>query len=150
MTQTEHPALAATLHAFAALAAGDAGPADALMADDIVNINDIGAGPWRENRGKDAVWAFFGAFVELFEGEFHQDLVDARMWGEDRVVLFVHEHGTARGVPFDNRAVYVLDVVDGQWAALRTFDLDPARCEGFWVRVGTSVASHAGAASSTT
>jgi ketosteroid isomerase-like protein len=117
MTQTEHPALADVRHAFAAMAAGDVEPVDALMADDILNINDVGAGPWRKNRGKDAVWAFYAAFVEVFGGDFHQDLVDARMWGEDRIVLFAHEHGTAKGVRFDTRAIYELDLRDGKWAA---------------------------------
>jgi hypothetical protein len=47
--------------------------------------------------------------------------VDALMWGEDRIVLFVHEHGTfvhehgtVKGVRFDNRAIYELDLRDGK------------------------------------
>jgi hypothetical protein len=71
LPRTEHPALADVRYAFAAMAAGGMGPVDTLMADAIVNINDVGAGPWRVNRGKDAGWAFYAAFVEVFGGDFH-------------------------------------------------------------------------------
>ena len=84
--------------AFAALAAGDIEPCLAHMRDDFLNVNDIGAGPWRENRGRKATMRFWGEWMELFDNTFRQEILDGIGY-DDRVVLIIHETGTAQGRP---------------------------------------------------
>ena len=121
--------------AHAALVAGDVGPTWGLMRDDFVNLNDIGAGPWRENRGRDAMMRFWGEWAELFEGTFRQEILEAIGY-DDRVVLVVHETGTVQGHEFDNRAIYLLEIDgDGRWTALRTMDMDHEKIRRFWAAV---------------
>jgi ketosteroid isomerase-like protein len=133
-TTTEHPRLVSTREAFEALKAGDLEPILAQTADDVVMVNDLGAGPWRELHGKEAVLEFWFAFAGMFEGTFSQDVLGGWGW-DDGVVLVIHEHGTANGVAFDNRALYVLTAgPDGRWREFRTLDMDRAHLEQFWTR----------------
>jgi ketosteroid isomerase-like protein len=132
---SEHPNVAVVGETLGTLARGDAGPVYARMREDFAMRNDVGAGPWREIDGRDAVMAFWTRWAEWFAGTFRQDVTDAIGW-DDRVVLFVHETGTVSGEPFDNRAIYVLDIdADGGWTGLRTLDMDPQNCARFWSRV---------------
>lgn len=129
---TDHPNLVRLRDAMAALAGGDVEPTLALMREDVVMVNDIGAGPWRELRGRDAVLGFWWAFGGFFAGTFRQDVLAG--WGfDDGVVLLVHERGEVDGAVFDNRAIYqaLLDP-DGRMTELRTMDLDRAAVEEFW------------------
>ena len=72
----EHPNATFARNLYAALAAGDVATAFDALADDLVLVNDIGAGPWRELRGKQAVLEFWGRWMELFDGTFRQDVMD--------------------------------------------------------------------------
>ncbi len=131
----DHPNAVRTREIFAAAAAGDFEPMIACLADDIVNVNDVGAGPWRENHGKQAVLDFYFAFMTLFEGTFRQDVLDVHGF-DDRVVMIVHETGTAQGQTYDNRAVYLLDVDgNGRYSSLRTVDMDYEGIERFWASI---------------
>jgi ketosteroid isomerase-like protein len=133
-TTTEHPNLVRTREAFEALKVGDLEPIMTQTADDIVMVNDLGAGPWRELHGKDAVLGFWYAFAGMFAGTFSQDILGGWGW-DDGVLLLIHEHGSANGVAFDNRAVYMLLAgPDGRWSQLRTMDMDRAHLEQFWTR----------------
>lgn len=129
---TDHPNLGRFRRALEALAQGDVDPTVALLHEDVVMVNDVGAGPWRELRGRDAVLGFWFAFGALFAGTFTQDVLAG--WGfDDAIVLLVHERGTARGAEFDNRAVYLLLLdSDGRCTELRTTDVDRAGIERFW------------------
>src|SRR6476469_1488439 len=110
----EHPNATFARNLYAALAAGDLATAFDALSDDLVLINDIGAGPWRELYGKQAVLEFWGRWMELFDGTFRQEVLDVIGY-DDRIVIVVHETGTAQGQAFDNRAIYLVGVVDGKW-----------------------------------
>lgn len=120
---------------FAAMAEGDAAPAFEAVHEDFHNVNDVGAGPWREVHGRDAFFDFFGRFVAFFDGTFQQKVMEVIGY-DDRVVLIVHETGTVRGHRFDNRAIYLIEIAGGKWTALRTMDMDHANVERFWAAVG--------------
>jgi ketosteroid isomerase-like protein len=131
----EHPNVTRAREAMSALAAGDTEPVFARMRDDIVNLNDIGAGPWREQHGKEAMMRFWAEWMDLFDGTFRQDILDAIGY-DDRVVLIIHETGTAQNQAFDNRAIYLLEVDNnGMWTALRTMDMDQNNIHRFWAAV---------------
>jgi ketosteroid isomerase-like protein len=51
---------------------------------------------------------------------------------DDRVVITIHETGTAEGQTYDNRAIYLLDVGGGKWTSLRTMDMDHDKINRFW------------------
>ncbi len=130
-----HPNADMFLNDFAALAAGELAPVFDRMTDDFVMVNDEGAGPWRELHGKAAVLDFWTRWSELFDGTFRQDVTD--VFGEDdRVVVFIHEHGTAAGQPYDNRAIYLMRIRDGRYIDLRTMDTDRENVQRFWAAVG--------------
>jgi uncharacterized protein len=120
---------------FAALSAGDIEPVFARMIDDFVMINDEGAGPWRELHGKTAVLDFWTRWMELFDNTFRQDITDV-FAEDDRVVLFIREHGAARGQHYDNRAIYLMRIRDGRYTELRTLDTDRENITRFWTAVG--------------
>jgi len=128
----KHPNLTRVRDAFDALASGDIEPAFAMMGDDFLNENDIGAGPWRENRGKEGMLRFWTGWMELFDGSFGQEFLDGIGY-DDRVVVIMHETGTARDQAFDNRAIYLFELDgSGRWSALRTFDMDREKIRRFW------------------
>jgi len=130
----KHPNATFARNIYAALADGDVATAFDALSDDLVLLNDIGAGPWRELRGKQAVLEFWGRWMELFDGTFRQEVLDVLGY-DDRIVLVVHETGTAQGQPFDNRAIYLVGIVDGKWASLRTMDMDHDKIHAFWSAV---------------
>lgn len=130
----EHPNATHVRSVFTAIAAGDIVPAYDAVHEDIHNVNDIGAGPWRETRGREAFFDFFAQFGALFDGTFRQDVLEVIGY-DDRVVVVVHETGTAQGNRFDNRAIYLIEIVDGRWTALRTMDMDHDDIERFWAAV---------------
>jgi ketosteroid isomerase-like protein len=66
----EHPNATFARNLYTALAAGDVATVFDALADDLVMINDIGAGPWRELYGKQAVLEFWGRWMDLFDGTF--------------------------------------------------------------------------------
>jgi hypothetical protein len=129
-----HPTAAHTREVYAAATAGDMAPALEIMLDEFAIHNDVGAGPWHEVQGKAAVLAFWTRWMELFDGTFRQEITDAIGY-DDRVVLLVHETGTAKGAVFDNRAIYLLELQNGRWASMRTIDMDPQGCIDFWTKV---------------
>jgi ketosteroid isomerase-like protein len=130
----EHANATAARNLYAALAAGDLATVFATIDDDILMLNDIGAGPWREVRGKPAVLEFWGRWMELFDNTFRQEVTDV-IGFDDRVVLLIHETGTAQGQTFENRAIYLSEIVDGKWVSLRTMDMDPDKINAFWSAV---------------
>jgi ketosteroid isomerase-like protein len=130
----EHPNVSLVLSTVDAIMAGDfATVVDALRAD-FVNINDIGAGPWREAHSRDEFLTLFGEFAAVFEGTFRLDVIDALGY-DDHVILVLHETGSAQGNNFDNRAIYLIRLVDGKWASLRTLDMDRDSIQRFWADV---------------
>jgi uncharacterized protein len=131
----EHPNAVEFRKVMDALASGDLAPIHAATHEDFVNVNDIGAGPWRESHGREAFFDFFGRFAEYLEGTFRQELMDVIGY-DDHVVAVVHETATRQGHVFDNRAVYVCRIVDGTWRSLRTLDMDLEAITAFWDAVG--------------
>jgi ketosteroid isomerase-like protein len=131
----EHPNATEFRKVLDAIARGDVEMMYAATHEDFVNINDIGAGPWREVHGRDAFFAFFGQFVEYLEGTFRQELMDVIGY-DDHVVAIVHETGSRQGHPFDNRAIYLCEIVDGIWMSMRTMDMDHDNINRFWAAVG--------------
>ena len=97
----EHPNATFARNLYAALAAGDLATAFDALADDLVLINDVGAGPWRELHGKQAVLEFWGQWMELFDGTFRQEVMYVLGY-DDRIVLVIHETGTAQGQAFEH------------------------------------------------
>jgi ketosteroid isomerase-like protein len=135
---TEHPNVTAAVEAFTALLQGDAGPAEALMTEDFVMENhDNGAGEWHLIEGRDAFFRFLGTWFEFFGGTFAQE-PHGIYGGEDHVVMLVHETGRRGDAVFDNEAVYVIDVHDGRWTRLQTYDRDREANAAFWTQVGVS------------
>jgi ketosteroid isomerase-like protein len=142
MDSREHPNAIAFRGLIDAIARGDVAALHAALHEDFVNLNDIGAGPWRECYGRDAFFSSFGQFVEYLEGTFAQEIMDVLGY-DDHVVAIVHETATRRGHVFDNRAVYLLKIVDGTWRSLRTMDMDHDNIIRFWEAVGMpAVARH--------
>jgi ketosteroid isomerase-like protein len=135
MDSREHPNAIAFRELMDVVARGDVATMYPAVHEDFVNLNDIGAGPWRECYGRDAFFAFFGQFVEYLEGTFAQEVVDALGY-DDHVVAIIHETATRGGHVFDNRAVYLLEIVDGTWRSLRTMDMDHDNINRFWAAVG--------------
>lgn len=72
--------------------------------------------------------------MELFDGTFRQDVLDVVGY-DDRIVIIIHETGTAQGQPFDNRAIYLVGIEDGKWSSLRTTDMDHDTISTFWAAV---------------
>ena len=140
VTVAEHPNVTAVIAAFTALAQGDVGPSDALMTDDFTMINhDNGAGDWHVLEGRDAFFAFLGGWFTFFEGTFAQEPLGI-YGGEDHVVLLVHETGRVGEAVFDNHAVYVIEVRDGRWTRMETYDRDREANARFWAQVGVTAA----------
>jgi hypothetical protein len=65
---------------------------------------------------------------------FRQDVLDVLGY-DDRIVLVIHETGTAQGQAFDNRAIYRVGIVDGKWASLPTMDMGHDKINAFWAAV---------------
>ena len=100
--------------------------------DDFVWINDIGAGPFREVRGKDAALAMQMWWFEFFDGTFRHELIDICA-SDDRVIEVLREVGEKDGHVFDNLALYVYEIgADGRYSSLRTFDRDRENIDAFW------------------
>ncbi|MFC5948033.1 nuclear transport factor 2 family protein [Pseudonocardia lutea] len=144
MDRRDHPNARRIRAIFDAIAAGDLTGAYEATHEDIVNSNDIGAGPWREQRGREVFYAFFADFCALFdERPFGQEVLDALGW-DDRVLAVVRETGVAQGQVFDNRAIYLFDLdEDGRWTALRTLDMDQDALRAFWAAVTVPAAASA-------
>jgi ketosteroid isomerase-like protein len=134
----EHPHATEFRKVMAAAAEGDVATMYANTHEDFFALNDIGAGPWREVYGREAFFAFFGQFVEYLEGTFRQDILDVIGY-DDHVVAIVHETGTRQGHVFDNRAIYLFEIVDGRWASMRSMDMDHDKINAFWDAVGMPV-----------
>jgi ketosteroid isomerase-like protein len=130
----QHPNAKLVVDSLAAVAAGDLDGFVPLLREDFHNVNDIGAGPWRESNGRDEFLAFFGAFSAVLEGTFRQEIMDVIGY-DDNVVLVVHETGEAQGQTFDNRAIYLVGVEDGMLTSLRTMDMDHDNIRRFWANV---------------
>ena len=115
---------------------GDFEPFDRQIRDDVIWINDIGAGPWRRLEGKAAVGAMFDAWGELFDGGFRHDVIDVCA-SDHNVIMILHEVGDARGHRFDNLALYRIELDgEGRAAAITTFDRDREAINDFWAAVG--------------
>jgi ketosteroid isomerase-like protein len=139
---TEHPHVTVTRSAFLAAQQGDVGPFDAMLPADFTMINHDNGVPAELHviEGKDAFFGFYGQWLTFFGGTFHQDL-EAVYGDAKRVVVLVHETGRRGDAVYDNHAVYLIAVRDGQWARLETFDRDAN--ERFWAAVGGPEALHA-------
>ena len=114
----------------------DLGPMLDWLRDDVVWTNDIGAGPFHRFDGKEAVVALWVRWNELFDGGFHQELVDVCA-SDDNVVAILHEVGSARGHQFDNLALYRYELdTSGQISEVRTYDRDRDAVSRFWDAIG--------------
>ena len=106
---------------------------EAMLAD-VVWVNDIGAGPPRELRGRDQVRALLLWWFDFFDGNCRHELIDVCA-SDDRVIEVLHEIGEKDGRVFDNVALYVFEVdpqVPDRFARVRTYDRDRANVEEFW------------------
>jgi ketosteroid isomerase-like protein len=133
----EHPNAARFRLAFEALwQRGDLAPTHALLREDVHWVNDIGAGPWRDLHGKQAVLEMLAGWMALFDGGFEHQLID--ICASDRnVIEILREVGTARGQLFDNLALYRFELdVDGAVAQVRTYDRDRDSIDAFWAAIG--------------
>jgi hypothetical protein len=104
------------------------------MSADVVWVNDIGAGPLRELRGRDQVRALLLWWFDFFDGNCRHELIDVCA-SDDRVIEVLHEIGEKDGRVFDNVALYVFEVdpqVPDRFARVRTYDRDRANVEEFW------------------
>ncbi len=133
----EHPNATRARLAFEALwQGGDLAPSLALLHDDVHWVNDIGAGPWHEVRGKQGFRELFSGWMSLFDGGFEQQLIDTCA-SDSNVVQILREVGTARGQVFDNLALYRFEFdVDGLATEVRTYDRDREAVAAFWEAVG--------------
>jgi ketosteroid isomerase-like protein len=114
----------------------DLEPTLALLADDVVWINDIGAGPWHEFHGKQGVLDLFTGWMAFFDGGFEHRLIDICA-SDHTVIEILHEVGTARGQRFDNLAYYHFELDDkGLISHVHTVDRDRENIEAFWAAVG--------------
>jgi ketosteroid isomerase-like protein len=137
-TVTEHPNTTALLEAFAALAQGDTGPTAALLTEDFVMVNhDNGAGDRHLVEGRDAFLDFLASWAAFLEGTWTQEPMGI-FGDDDHLVMLVRETGRRGDAVFDNRAVYVIEVHDGRWTRLDTYDRDREANAAFWARVGLS------------
>jgi ketosteroid isomerase-like protein len=135
---TEHPNVTALLEALAALGAGDIGPTTALLTEDFVMVNhDNGAGDRHLVEGRDAFLGFLASWAEFLEGTWAQRPLGI-FGDDDHLVMLVHETGRRGDAVFDNRAVYVIEVHDGRWTRLDTYDRDREANAAFWAQVGLS------------
>ena len=134
-TMPEHPLATRTRRDFHSLwDDGDFQPALDTLADDVVWVNDIGAGPLRELRGKDEVIAMQLWWFDFFAANFRHELIDVCA-SDDRVIQVLREIGEKDGQVFDNVALYVFEVdarAPNQFRAVRTFDRDRDNIEQFW------------------
>jgi ketosteroid isomerase-like protein len=130
----EHPNIKLVLSTVDAVLAGDFATVVDALRPDFVNLNDIGAGPWREAHSRDEFLTLFGEFAGVFDGTFNLQILDALGY-DDHVVLVFHETGIAQGNSFDNRAIYLIGLIDGKWASLRTMDMDIDNIQRFWAAV---------------
>lgn len=132
----EHPNATRIRTSWLAAMSGDPVAAGELATDDVVWINDIGAGPWRRLDGLQACGEFALAWQELFDFTWTYDVLDA--CGSDQsVVLVMREHGIARGHHFDNHTLYhfTLDS-DGKVTHIQTYDRDRDAITAFWEAIG--------------
>jgi ketosteroid isomerase-like protein len=114
---------------------GDIEPTLQLMRDDVVWINDIGAGPFHRGDGKESLLALVTEWMALFDGTFTQELVDICA-SDHNVVEILHETGTAQGQRFDNLALYRYELDDnGLVTRVRTYDRDRQAIDEFWANV---------------
>jgi len=114
---------------------GDIEPTLQLMRDDVVWINDIGAGPFHRGDGKESLLALVTEWMALFDGTFTQELVDICA-SDHNVVEILHETGTAQGQRFDNLALYRYELDDnGLVTHVRTYDRDRQAIDEFWANV---------------
>lgn len=131
----EHPNAARAREAFHAFwDDGDLQPMLDAASDDIVWVNDIGAGPFREVRGKDEVVAMQLWWSDFFGGTFRHELIDICA-SDERVIEVLREVGERDGHVFDNTALYVYEVDPDrpeQFRSLRTYDRDRDNIEAFW------------------
>lgn len=136
----EHPNATYAREAFASLwQDGDFGPALERMSEDVHWVNDIGAGPWHEMRGKTAVVEMLAGWMGFFDGGFEQQLIDV-LANDDRIIEVIREVGQARGQTFDNLALYHLLInAEGFVTEVRTFDRDREAIVAFWDAVGPVV-----------
>jgi ketosteroid isomerase-like protein len=133
----EHPNATRFRLAFEALwQRADGDPTMALLADDVVWINDIGAGPWHEFHGKQGVETLFTEWMAFFDGGFEHRLID--ICASDRTVIeILHEVGTAKGQAFDNVAYYHFTLNDeGLVSSVLTVDRDRENIDAFWAAIG--------------
>jgi len=84
---------------------GDYELVSAIFRPDVHWINDIGAGPYREAHGIEEVFTLLGQWNGLFEGTFHEEIIDV-CGSDDNVVAILHETGSVNGHQFDNLAFF--------------------------------------------
>ena len=131
----EHPRAIQARQLFHALwDDGDMEATIEAMSADVVWVNDIGAGPLRELRGRDQVRALLLWWFDFFDGNCRHELIDVCA-SDDRVIEVLHEIGEKDGRVFDNVALYVFEVdpqVPDRFARVRTYDRDRANVEEVW------------------
>jgi ketosteroid isomerase-like protein len=100
----EHPRAIQARQLFHALwDDGDMEATIEAMSADVVWVNDIGAGPLRELRGRDQVRALLLWWFDFFDGNCRHELIDVCA-SDDRVIEVLHEIGEKDGRVFDNVA----------------------------------------------
>jgi hypothetical protein len=65
--------------------------------------------------GKAGLLEFWARWMELFDNSFRQEVLEVLGY-DDRIVMIVHETGQAHGAPFDNRAIYLHELRDEEYA----------------------------------
>jgi len=114
---------------------GDQEPILRLLRDDVIWINDIGAGPFHRIDGKESLLTQLAEWNALFDGGFTHELIDICA-SDHNVVEILHETGTAQGQRFDNLALYRYELDDnGLVTHVRTYDRDRQAIDEFWANV---------------
>jgi len=132
----EHPNAQRIRAALTAADQGDYELVSGIFRPDVHWINDIGAGPYREAHGIEEVFAMLGQWNGLFDGTFHEEIIDV-CGSDDNVVAILHERGSVSGHQFDNLALFRFELdAEGRVVSVRTYDRDREAIEGFWAAVG--------------
>lgn len=116
---------------YAAFSAGDLDALAQLMSPDVVHRipgSNLISG---EHRGRDAVFALYGAFFELTGGTLAVELQSMQAEGANRVVRH-RVTGERDGRHLDSQETVTVRVADGQAVELAEAFADPAAVDAFW------------------
>ena len=117
---------------FDAIAKGDFETVGKIFADDIVWHQPGNGSLSGTHRGKEAVYALLGRFMERSGGSFRIDSVGPLMSQGDRVATPLHFSAEKPGASMTMSGVDVLRIEDGRICEVWLFSEDQAAEDAFW------------------